>query len=68
MRNVGPDLADHIDFAIGTPHEIGEFAKEKGFENLYIEGGKTIRSFLREDLIDELILPIFRFVKCFYAI
>jgi len=28
----------------------------KGYERLYIDGGTTIRSFLREDLIDEMIL------------
>jgi len=31
-------------------------AKDKGFENLYIDGGKTIQNFLRADLIDELII------------
>ncbi|MGI9287350.1 MAG: dihydrofolate reductase family protein [Pseudomonadales bacterium] len=50
------DLADHVDFANGTPHEILELAKAKGFENLYIDGGKTIQNFMREDLIDELII------------
>lgn len=29
---------------------------EKGFNNLYIDGGKTIQSFLQLDLIDELII------------
>lgn len=28
----------------------------KGYETLYIDGGKTIQGFLREDLIDELII------------
>ncbi len=28
----------------------------KGYERLYIDGGTTIRSFLREDLIDEIVL------------
>jgi dihydrofolate reductase len=49
-------FADHVDFANGTPNEIVEIAKEKGFENLYIDGGKTIQNFLRADLIDELII------------
>ena len=31
-------------------------AKENDFENLYIDGGKTIQNFLRSDLIDELII------------
>ena len=29
---------------------------KKGYKNLYIDGGKTIRNFLNEDLIDEMIL------------
>ncbi|WP_339877631.1 dihydrofolate reductase family protein [uncultured Algoriphagus sp.] len=28
----------------------------KGFQKLYIDGGKTIQSFLKEDLIDEMII------------
>jgi dihydrofolate reductase len=30
----------------------------KGFYNLYIDGGKTIQSFLKEDLIDEMTITI----------
>lgn len=30
----------------------------KGYHRLYIDGGKTIQSFLREDLIDELTITI----------
>jgi dihydrofolate reductase len=29
---------------------------ERGFQNLYIDGGRTIQSFLVEDLIDEMII------------
>lgn len=29
---------------------------ERGYHKLYIDGGKTIQSFLREDLIDEMII------------
>ena len=29
---------------------------EQGHKNLYIDGGKVIQSFLKEDLIDEMIL------------
>ena len=32
--------------------------QNKGFYNLYIDGGKTIQSFLKEDLIDEMIITI----------
>jgi dihydrofolate reductase len=49
-------FADHVDFANGTPSEIVDIAKQKGFENLYVDGGKTIQNFLRADLIDELVI------------
>lgn len=29
---------------------------DQGFANLYIDGGKVVQSFLKEDLIDELII------------
>jgi dihydrofolate reductase len=56
LKSAPKDLADHVDFASGTPGEIVEIEKDKGFENLYIDGGKTIQNFLRADLIDELII------------
>lgn len=31
---------------------------KKGHHNLYIDGGKTIQNFLKEDLIDEMIITI----------
>ena len=37
------------------PHLI-ESLNKQGFSHLYIDGGKTIQSFLNEDLIDELII------------
>lgn len=40
----------------GTPREIIASLKEKGHSNLYIDGGHTIHSFLKEDLIDEIII------------
>ena len=30
--------------------------KTRGYNNLYIDGGKVIQSFLKEDLIDEMII------------
>jgi len=31
---------------------------EKGYRDLYIDGGTTIQNFLREDLIDEMIISV----------
>ncbi|WP_296702902.1 dihydrofolate reductase family protein [Algoriphagus sp.] len=45
-------------FVKGTLTEILSQIHEQGFTNLYIDGGKTIQSFLKEDLIDEMIITI----------
>ena len=40
----------------GSLTEILEQIHRKGFERLYIDGGTTIRNFLKTDLIEEMIL------------
>lgn len=40
----------------GTLTEILGQIHQKGFYRLYIDGGTTIRNFLKEDLIDEMVL------------
>jgi dihydrofolate reductase len=40
----------------GKLTEILDEIHERGFNRLYIDGGATIRSFLKEDLIDEMVL------------
>lgn len=40
----------------GTLMEILDQIHKKGFHKLYIDGGTTIRNFLKEDLIDEMVL------------
>ena len=46
----------------GTLKEIIEQIHEKGYRRLYIDGGTTIQGFLKEDLIDELIITTFPIV------
>eukprot|EP01029_Cantina_marsupialis_P022889 TRINITY_DN561_c1_g6_i1.p5 TRINITY_DN561_c1_g6~~TRINITY_DN561_c1_g6_i1.p5 ORF type:complete len:179 (+),score=9.91 TRINITY_DN561_c1_g6_i1:1653-2189(+) len=40
----------------GTITEILESIHGKGYHSLYIDGGVTVQSFLKEDVIDELII------------
>ena len=40
----------------GTLHSILEQLHQKGYSQIYVDGGQTIQSFLKEDLIDELII------------
>ena len=43
----------------GTLAEILEQIHKKGCFRLYVDGGVTIQSFLKEDLIDEMIITVF---------
>ncbi len=42
----------------GPLAEVLETLNANGHKNLYIDGGTTIQSFLKEDLIDEMIITV----------
>lgn len=42
----------------GSPKDILKNLHSKGYKNLYIDGGINIQNFLREDLIDEMIITV----------
>ncbi len=56
MKSVPHTYADKIFLINGELSDILKDLNEKGFHNFYIDGGETIQSFLKEDLIDELII------------
>lgn len=56
LRNVPKNLKDKVEFINGDLHNIVASLELQGFNNLYIDGGKTINSFLKEDMIDEMTL------------
>jgi dihydrofolate reductase len=39
-----------------APHEVLQYLSNKGFSHIYVDGGKVIQQFLKEDCIDELII------------
>jgi dihydrofolate reductase len=45
-----------VEIIRGDLKKILESLTDKGFHHLYIDGGKTIQGFLKEDLIDEMIV------------
>ena len=49
-------LKDKVTIIKGEPKEVVKELNARGYTNLYIDGGKVIQSFLREDLIDEMII------------
>jgi len=54
--SVPVELEDKIEIVNETPQILVNNLKARGYQNLYIDGGFTIQSFLVEDLIDEMII------------
>ena len=57
LKAVPENLVDTVEIVSGTDikllvHQLNK----RGYQNLYIDGGRTIQSFLAEDMIDELII------------
>ena len=58
-RNELPEKArGKAELVSGNLSEILETIHRKGYYKLYIDGGKTIQSFLQADLIDELTVTV----------
>jgi dihydrofolate reductase len=56
LNKIPESHKDKAFLAKGTLTEILDQINEKGFNRLYIDGGTTIQNFLREDLIDEMMI------------
>jgi dihydrofolate reductase len=56
LDKIPEELKDKVEIVNGELKSILKTLDEKGIHNLYIDGGKTIQSFLKEDLIDEMII------------
>ncbi|OSY88301.1 diacylglycerol kinase [Tenacibaculum holothuriorum] len=56
LSKVPENLEGKVFLIKGTLTEVLAQIHKKGYNKLYIDGGKVIQSFLKEDLIDEIIL------------
>lgn len=56
LKSIPEKLKAKVEVLRGTPREVLEEIHLKGYHRLYIDGGRTIQDFLKEDLIDELII------------
>lgn len=56
LQAVPEEFTDKAEIIQGKPSEVMQTLNDQGYKNLYIDGGKTIQSFLKEELIDEMIL------------
>lgn len=56
LEEVPADLAGKVFIVNGELSAILDQLHQDGYHHLYIDGGSTIQSFLREDLIDEMTI------------
>lgn len=56
LKKVPEELTDKVEIIAGDIKSVTADLNKRGFLNLYIDGGKTIQSFLKENLIDEMII------------
>ena len=58
LTNVPEEFEGKAEIVNGSLKEILNKIHKRGCNSLYIDGGKTIQSFLKEDLIDEMTITI----------
>ncbi|MDR6923717.1 MULTISPECIES: dihydrofolate reductase family protein [Chryseobacterium] len=58
MTEIPEKFRDKASLVKGDLKDILEGIHGKGYHNLYIDGGKTIQGFLKEDLIDEMTITV----------
>jgi len=56
IKSVLDILKDKLTLLSMTPKEIVSYLSKNGYSNIYVDGGITIQNFLKEDLIDEMII------------
>jgi dihydrofolate reductase len=56
LSSLPKNLPDNISIVNGDLIKLIKKRDEQGYSNLYIDGGQTIKSFLKKDLIDEIII------------
>jgi len=56
LHSVPDFLSSKAEIMKGTPYSIVKELNSRYFNNLYIDGGRTIQEFLKDDLIDELVI------------
>ena len=54
LQSVPSELNDDVTLINGSLEQVLNQIHQKGYHNLYIDGGSTIQNFLKEDLIDEM--------------
>lgn len=58
LTEIPDKFKDKARLVKGTLSEILEQIRQQGYHRLYIDGGKTIQGFLKEDLIDDIVITV----------
>ena len=58
ITQVPAELDGKVFILSGSLQDVLNEIHAKGYESLYIDGGKTVQNFLAEDLIDEMIITV----------
>jgi dihydrofolate reductase len=56
LKQLPDTLRDKATLLSMNPKELLSYLSRIGFSSIYVDGGKVIQSFLKEDLIDDLII------------
>ncbi len=56
LKSIPERLKSKVEILTGEPNKIVELLINRGYKNLYIDGGKTIQGFLRQELLDKIII------------
>lgn len=56
LENIPDVLKNKVQIISGEARDVVDLLNSKGFEHLYVDGGKTIQAFLQADLIDEMVI------------
>ena len=56
LQRVSDNLKDKVELINCNPDEVVNLLNSRNYKNIYIDGGITIQKFLRNELIDEIII------------
>ncbi|MBW1855410.1 MAG: dihydrofolate reductase [Deltaproteobacteria bacterium] len=56
LKKLPKDIVGKAEIVKGGINEVIDQLNQRGYINIYIDGGKVIQSFLAEDMIDEMII------------
>lgn len=56
IKQIPDTLKEKVSILSMQPKEALDYLSGNGYTNIYVDGGKVIQSFLKENLLDELII------------